>query len=352
MPAFAAARAVLEQAVVEAEIPGAVAVVGTRESRHALGAFGLRRYGGGAASEDTRYDLASLTKVVATLPAVLRLISEGRLELDTQVGELFSNAGWFQTPSLAEASVRHLLTHSAGLPAWTPVFAQASTRLAAVGNVLQTRLERPPGDVVYSDLGFILLGLVVERLRRARQDEVVQRELFAPLGMTCTSYGPISGTPVAATEDCGWRGRLLEGEVHDENAFALDGVAGHAGLFGTAEDVARYAQAWLRLEPLLGHAELLRESAREQAAGVVSGQRVRRGLGWLLSGDDPFAGRAATPAGFGHTGFTGTSLWLEPEQNWFAVLLSNRVHPSRKHGQHLHRLRQAFHEAVAAELVS
>lgn len=350
MAEFAAARAVLENAVQGGEIPGAVAVAGTAQTRVSLGAFGLRRRGGAAASEDTRYDLASLTKVMATLPLVLKLVSDGKLALETEVGELFSNAGWFQDRSLGGATVRQLLTHSSGLAAWQPLFAQASSRLTAVGAVLQARLEHPTGKVVYSDLGFILLGLIVERVRRARQDEVAQHELFAPLGMTHTRYGPLVGAPVAATEDCGWRGRVLEGEVHDENAFALEGVAGHAGLFGTADDAARYAQAWLRLEPVLGEAALLREAAREQLSCVMNGARVRRGLGWLLAGDDPFAGRAATPAGFGHTGFTGTSLWLEPEQGWFAALLTNRVHPSRRNGQGIHRLRQRFHEAVAAEL--
>lgn len=350
MAEFAAARAVLASAVRDGEIPGAVAVVGTAQARHALGAFGLRRQGGAAVSEDTRYDLASLTKVMATLPLILKLVSSGKLTLETEVGDLFSNAGWFQDRSLGGATVRQLLTHSSGLPAWQPLFAQASSRLTAVGAVLQARLEHPPGEVVYSDLGFILLGLIVERVRRARQDEVAQQELFAPLGMTHTRYGPLVGAPVAATEDCSWRNRVLEGEVHDENAFALEGVAGHAGLFGTADDVARYAQAWLRLEPVLGEAGLLREAAREQLTCYLNGARVRRGLGWLLAGDDPFAGRAATPAGFGHTGFTGTSLWLEPEQGWFAALLTNRVHPSRRGGQGIHRLRQRFHEAVAAEL--
>ncbi len=366
MPEFAAARDLLERAVLEGEIPGAVAVVGTRDARISLGAFGVRRYlsnqqglnqqgsnqqSGEAVSEDTRYDLASLTKVVATLSAILNLLSAGKLELETPIGDFFSNAGWFQSPSLAGATVRQLLTHSSGLPAWKPIFALASSRLAAVGNVLQTPLEHPVGEVVYSDLGFILLGLLVERLSGERQDAFVRRELFAPLGMASTGYGPVTNVPVAATEDCGWRNRMLEGEVHDENAFALEGVAGHAGLFGTADDVARYAQAWLRLEPVLGLEDVLREATREQVSCLMNGSRVRRGLGWLLKGDDPFAGRAATPEGFGHTGFTGTSLWLESERNWFAVLLTNRVHPSRTCGQGVHRLRQRFHEAVAAELV-
>ncbi len=163
LPRFDAARALLEAAVRARDIPGAVAVAGDRENIYPLAACGVRRYAekGEEAPEDfkvtpeTRYDLASLTKVVATLPAILKLMSVGELSLETKVGELFSNAGWMRTPSLAEASVRQLLAHSSGLPSWKPLFAQTSDRSVALASVLQTELESP-GSYVYSDLGFIL----------------------------------------------------------------------------------------------------------------------------------------------------------------------------------------------------
>ena len=153
--------------------------------------------------------------------------------------------------------------------------------------------------------------------------------------MNATGYGPLDGVPVAATEDCGWRGRLLEGEVHDENAFVMDGVAGHAGLFGTAGDLGLYARAWLEFDARLGREELLREALRDQAAGTR-----RIGLGWMLG----------PGAGYGHTGFTGTSLRVDPQGGWFAVLLTNRVHPDRRLREGVDDLRASFHEAVEVAL--
>ena len=346
MPDFTKARALLEAAVADKVIPGAVAVAGTADSVEEVAAVGVRRYGGAAVTNDTRYDLASLTKVVATLPSILRLVSDEALSLEDKVGKFFSNAGWFQNPSLAEVTVQQLLTHTSGLPAWKPLFATVSERRTAVANVLQTNLEHAPKAFVYSDLGFILLGAILERVSGLRQDAFVQKFVFEPLSMKDTCYGPIPPANVAATEDCGWRGQVLEGVVHDENAFVMDHVAGHAGLFGAAFDLARYAQAWLTWDIRLGDEAVLREAVKEK---VRDGQ-VRRGLGWQLKGEGSSAGDLASDAAFGHTGFTGTSLWLDPDQGWFAVLLTNRVHPTRFGGEGIHALRRAFHDEVARAL--
>lgn len=342
-----AAKHVLEQAVAKGEIPSAVAMVGTATERHTVAVCGVRRYGGEAATLETRYDLASLSKVVSTLPGILRLVSDGEISFDDTVGKFISNAGWFQTPSLADVTIRQLLTHTSGLPAWKTLFAQVSTRQTALANVLQTELVHPKGMIVYSDLGFVTLGAILERVSKLRQDEFAKRYVFEPLGMKETSYGPLKHVPVAATEDCGWRNEMLEGIVHDENAFVMDGVAGHAGLFGTLDDIAIYAQAWLRLDSRLGREDVLRETMREH----LSDGKLRRGLGWLLKSEHSFAGKFATAKGYGHTGFTGTSLWLEPEQGldkegWFSVLLTNRVHPTRNHGANMHEIRRAFHDAL------
>ncbi len=328
----------LEAAVAQGVVPGAVAVVGDAEHTSRVGAYGVTRLGGPAVTEATRYDLASLTKVVGTLPAVLALAEAGELSLDDPVRRFFSQAGWMQKPSLGDATLRQLLTHTAGLPAWKPLFASASDRLSALGNTLQTRLEHPAGRVVYSDLGFILLGATVERVSGVTLDAFTQTHVFGPLGMTETAYGVPDGVVVAATEDCGWRGRLLEGEVHDENAYVFGGVAGHAGLFGTARDLARYAQAWLRLDAPFASPERLLDATREHARGEGQGES-RRALGWLVSSE----GGSTT---YGHTGFTGTSLWLDPAAGRFAVLLTNRVHPSRSCGEGIGALRAAFHGAV------
>jgi CubicO group peptidase (beta-lactamase class C family) len=347
--AFEIAKEVLKQALETKEIPSAVAVVGTAAKYELVFAEGVEQYGGNKVSASTLYDVASLTKVVSTLPLVLKLVSEDIINLEHTVGKFFSNAGWMHTPSLADVRLRELLAHTSGLPAWKPLFAYVSERSTAIANVLQTPLEQP-GKYVYSDLGFMLLGAVLERVTGKRQDGLA-RELFAKLEMHHTSYGPVSAASIAATEDCGWRGRILRGEVHDENAFVMKGVAGHAGLFATAEDLARYAQAWLNMDKRLGSEEVLSEATKEH----LEQNGVRRGLGWLLKGENSFASSSASLRGYGHTGFTGTSLWLEPAtfstRAWFAVLLTNRVHPTRHHGQNVHGLRQRFHEAVAKEFV-
>ena len=340
------ARRVLERAVADGEVPGAAAALGDAERPPHLITCGVRRYGGEAVTGDTRYDLASLTKVVATLPALLKLVDDREIRLDDRVERFFSNAGWFQSPSLADATIEQLLTHTSGLPAWKPLFALVSKRDTAVANVLQTRLEHPAGTLLYSDLGFIVLGAVVERVTGMRLDHFVRSAVFEPLGMTATTFGPLKGVPVAATEECGWRNRLLAGEVHDENAYVMAGVAGHAGLFATAGDLASYARAWLNRDPRLASEALLTEATRER---IASGD-TRRGLGWLLAGGNGSV-PGASPQAFGHTGFTGTSLWIDPEADRFSVLLSNRVHPDRRRGARLGELRAAFHRAAAGARV-
>lgn len=331
------------EAIDKGDIPGCIAIYGSSQDMTAALCFGLRRYGGETVNKDTYYDLASLTKVISTLPAILKLVSEKEIKLSDTVDRFFANAGWFQTPSLGQVSLKELLTHSSGLAAWKPLFAWISERKTGLANVLQSGLEEPPGKFVYSDLGFITLGAIIERISKQQQDQFVKEQLFEPLGLASLRYGPISKTNVAATEDCGWRNEILEGVVHDENAYCLGQIAGHAGLFGQAQDVARYAQAWLRLEAKLGEEAILRDSFKEH----LNQDGVRRGLGWALKGTNAFSGSHSSAKGYGHTGFTGTSVWLEPEQDWFAVLLSNRIHPSRHNGSAVHALRQQFHNIVA-----
>jgi CubicO group peptidase (beta-lactamase class C family) len=340
------AKALVEAAVAAGEVPGAVACAGSRERVVLLAACGATRLETPEAAPvtaKTLFDLASLTKVVATLPALLRLVENGEIVWDDPVRRFFANAGWFQTPSVAEATIRQLLTHTAGLPTWKPLFAVSDSRTVLAASVLQSELAHTSGEVVYSDLGFMLLGLIIERVSGLRQDVFVARYVHEPLGMDQTRYGPIGGE-VAATEHCGWRNAVLCGVVHDENAYAMGGVAGHAGLFAPAEDLARYAQAWLNFDPRLGSEALLREAIREQVRDAAG---ARRALGWQLSAPGSSAGRYAGAAAFGHTGFTGTSLWLDPDQGWFGVLLTNRVHPSRFGGQRISSMRVAFHEALS-----
>jgi CubicO group peptidase (beta-lactamase class C family) len=208
--------------------------------------------------------------------------------------------------------------------------------------VLNVPVETP-GEVVYSDLGFMLAGAIVERVAHERLDAFAAREVFAPLGMEGVAFGPVRGVAVAATEDCGWRDRLLEGEVHDENATVWDGVAGHAGLFGTVGGLLPYAHAWLVGDERLGPPELLEDVLGEAA---VAADGTRRALGWLLARPGGLGGEGAS--GFGHTGFTGTSIWIEPEAGVAVVLLTNRVYPRRGSADGIGRLRVDVHEAVRA----
>lgn len=335
-----AARAALEQAVVRAEVPGGVAAIVDARGANDITVAGVTRLGGDDVRTTTRFDLASLTKVVATLPCLLRLASDGALSLDDRVGRFFVNAGWFQTPSLADVPLRALLTHTAGLRNWVPLFARVSERRTALAAVLQAPVA-DAGQVHYTDVGYMLLGAVVERVTGQRLDAAASALVFEPLGMRRTSFGPIGSDDVAATELCGWRGRLLVGEVHDENATVWDGVAGHAGLFGDAADLACYAAAWLRGDPVLGSAETLSDATRPHAQGDDGSVR---GLGWLLAHPGVFGGGEAR--GYGHTGFTGTSLWLDPDAGMASILLTNRVHPRRDHPSRIHELRPAFHGAA------
>ena len=356
-PQDAGLRSALERAIVPfvevGEVPGAVAVAGDPQADSGVLALGLRRLDGEPTDAATRYDLASLSKVVATLPTVLGLASDGLLDLDAPVKEHLPNAGWFRDPSLGDRTARDLLTHASGLPAWAPVMGFASERRTVVGHALASELPHRHGEVVYSDLGFIVLGALVEAITGARLDGVARARILAPLGIEDeVAFRPrgeaCPHVPIAPTERCGWRGRLLDGEVHDEAAWIMAGVAGHAGLFGTAAGLAAYARAWLRRDPRLGDPALL-DAATRRATGP--GQPAR-GLGWVLAPDADEPPRPSDavewrgPRGFGHTGFTGTSLWIDPAAGRFCVLLTNRVHPTRHHGGAIAALRRAVHAAV------
>ena len=359
---------VLQYAVAQGDVPGAVAAVGNRNDYALVGAHGVSclpiyRPAGSAPEDylmqaDTRFDVASLTKVVATLSSLTRLEQAGWLSFDDPIRRFFSSAGWFHSPSLADATIADLLSHQSGLPAWRSLFAITNHRDTALANVLQSALETP-GQLVYSDLGMILAGAIIEVTTGMRQDVFVA-ELFEALGMKNTEYVPLVNSPqaranIAATEYCGWRRQLMWGDVHDENAWTLGGVAGHAGLFSTAADLAIYARAWLNVDERLGRPELLTSCTR----AVIEQNGKRQSYGWHLKhhGDNyAFAGGAASDTGYGHTGFTGTSLWLEPDQDWFAVLLTNRVHPSRfatirpAVAKDITQLRYQFHAEAAKAL--
>ena len=319
-------------------IPAVAASIVTAQGERAEFRRGVANLlSGEALTPEHQFDLASLTKVLVTLPEVLALISEGRLSLETTVGEVLPEAGWMQEGGLKAQTVRALLSHTAGLVAWTPLYLYPADRKTIIQRVLQERgLWTGGADVTYSDLGFMVLGEVAERLRGRRLDDLAS----ARSGLRFNPAGPS-----VATETDPWRGRTLQGEVHDENAFAMQGISGHAGAFGTLGAVSDLVEHYLN-ETLLPP-DVLRLARQEFAASAD----VRRGLGWQLWTPDGFGGRLASPEGYGHTGFTGTSVWTEPQRGYAVVLLSNRVHPTR-HGTagEMVALRREFHDAVHSAL--
>jgi len=286
-------------------------------------------------TERHAFDLASLTKVLVTLPEVLALVEAGRVSLADPVNAHLPDAGWMQpSGSVGNATVAHLLAHTSGLPAWTPLYTHPADRATLVARVLQTPLEAEPGTrYAYSDLGFIVLSALVERVTGRSLDELARERGFVTFGQR--------GEAVA-TERCPWRNRMLQGEVHDENAAALGGVSGHAGAFGTLHDVTRAAQWWLTdaVSPAM-HDVMLRPWSHEPGGNP-------RGLGWVLGHPGCSGGDLASTRAFGHTGFTGTSLWMEPDRGYATVLLTNRVHPTRHTGDDIIHLRRRFANAVHA----
>jgi CubicO group peptidase (beta-lactamase class C family) len=385
----ATAVELIDRAVAAGVVPGAVLAAGCRGPepllRHVAGDAQRDAAARRPMTADTVFDLASLTKVVATLPALLHLAGRGGVGLDHPVRRYLPA---FAGTGKDEVTVRHLLLHTSGLPGSRKYYRRlrdpAEIRAAALAEPLVARA----GTVFcYSDVGFITLGELAAAVSGGGIDELVRDVVCAPLGMTTTRYRPPAswGPRIAATEPV--RGRAKVGVVHDENAEAMGGVAGHAGLFGTAADLARYAAAWAGNGPPAwagngppawsgdgssawagngppawagngppawaadGPPGGLRDEAlRCQTDGLGGGGR--RGLGWGLRGDVwDNMGDGWPSSGAGHTGFTGTSLSVDPRTGLWAVLLTNAVHFGRGPEHSVVGLRKQVHAAVAAELL-
>jgi CubicO group peptidase (beta-lactamase class C family) len=329
---WAAVEAAVAQGIASNLFPGAVVVIGRTDT--ILYAKGYGRFTWDTRSrrpepDSTLWDLASLTKVMATASAALRLWDRGMLDLEAPVSRYLPE---FTGGGREQVTVRMLLDHSSGLRAWAPLWREQRTRDGAVHALLRETPTRPPGSTTrYSDLNAMLLGLVLEQVAGARLDVVAHREVFEPLGMANTQFRvPPRDWPRTAPSRLD-RGRATGGTVNDDNARRLLGVAGHAGLFSTGMDVARFAQVWLAL-------------VRGREGSWVSAARARRflertpgfrPLGWAMADttvDRGAFGTMATEAIIGHTGWTGTSLWLDPDRDLFVVLLTNRAISPRGNG--------------------
>jgi CubicO group peptidase (beta-lactamase class C family) len=343
---------VLDRALADSAFPGAISVVGTRGGGLTSYAVGRIDWPATAPSPDERtlWDLASLTKVVGMTTAMMQLVEQDRVELDAPVMRYLPE---FAGEGKERVTIRHLLTHSSGLPSWRPLYKEATAADTAVAIVFATPLDTVPGArMVYSDLGAILLGKVVERVSGETLDAHLARHVFGPLGMTSTLYRPDASLRdrIAPTEFDPWRQRHIRGEVHDENAFMLGGVSGHAGLFSTAADLARFARMMLSGGTLDG-VRVLRASTIAQFTAVQDPGLSHRALGWETPSGQNSAGRRMSARAFGHTGFTGTSLWMDPEAGTFVILLTNRVNPSRQNTR-IGQVRVALADAVMAALGS
>lgn len=360
--------------------PGAVAAIADRREIIAWRAFGHAALEPAVVpmKRDFIFDVASLTKVVATTPAVLLLAEAGELSLDEPVSRFIP--AW-RGPVKETVTIRQLLTHTSGLAAWYPTYAAARSpgdAAAVVDVIAGLNLAYTPGTKVeYSCLGYILLGRIVEHVAAQPLDRFCTDHVFQPLGMRDTSYRPSDVSRVVATERGnlyeremvrahgldfdGWDDGVARGQANDGNArYGMGGVSGNAGLFTTAADLVRYGQEWLKA--LQGGSSWLSQATATLAVtNHTPVLDMARGLGWVLMPDDAavraagpapvgprWCGELLSPGSFGHTGFTGTSIWIDPHRGYVFVLLTNRVHPHVRTGIEVVRAR--FHNAAVAAL--
>lgn len=355
---FEHAWRVLEAGVDRGDAPGAVVAVLRGTTLVGLYAYGFAQTIPDEAKRPvnigTIFDLASLTKVVATTPVILRLVEQGKIYLNQHVADILPLFKEHAGEGLRDITVKNLLAHTSGLVASLHLrdnedssvqisAADAIKRIASLSPAYETGTQ-----AVYSDLGFILLGTIAESVTGTPFDQLARELIFEPLGMRETYFCPDQSlySRIAASEQCRWRKRMIVGEVHDENAASMGGVAGHAGLFSTAGDLARYAAALIDD----GRSILSPATVRAMQRDATGGLPNTRGLGWALRNAYGFpASDLFSPQAYGHTGFTGTSIVIDPGYNLAVILLTNRVHPTREN-MGIVRMRTTFHNAVVSAL--
>ncbi len=325
---LSAIERVIERGIKAGGYPGASVVVGRKGAAVFEKGFGKLSWSESSTAVDaqrTIYDVASLTKVVGTTTAIMILFDEKKIGLDDPVVNYIPTFGGGDKDKV---TIRQLLTHTSGLPAGRDIWRIAQTPLEARALVLNTSLEgRPGAQYIYSDLGADVLGLIVEVVAGEPLDKFLSRRVFEPLGMNETMFRPADSlrSRIAPTEVTPPRGYPLRGEVHDENAYALGGVAGHAGLFSTAADLSVFAQMMLNGGEYNG-VQIISKPTVELFTSRAFGHRA---LGWDTAEGDYGSGRFLGPTAYGHTGFTGTSMWIDPKREMFVILLTNRVHAAR-----------------------
>jgi CubicO group peptidase (beta-lactamase class C family) len=367
---FAPAFSILQEAITQQTFPAASIAVTHGGRLIALKAFGHFTYkpsekiaagapsfaffakgGLDAVNPSTIFDLSSLTKVVATTTMAMLLYERGLLDLDAPVSaavpEFISDAA--KDPRRHEVTLRMLLSHSSGLPAHEKFFLKTRTRAELLQAAFTTPLAAGPATIaVYSDIGFIILGVALERLADESLDRFCQREIFAPLAMTSTTFNPPTGIRAAippTADDQSFRHRIIQGEVQDENASILDGVAPHAGLFSSAADLAKFAHAMLHDGGSILRPQTVALFTRRESAPPATS----RALGWDTPSSPSQSGKYLSPQSYGHLGYTGTSLWIDPARQLSVTLLTNRTWPDCSN-QAIKQVRPKFHNAIVEAL--
>ena len=341
----------LRYAVQDGATPGAALVVGRHGKLVRLRGYGRTDWDLDApvVTDSTLYDLASLTKAMGTATVAAQLVREGKLKLDVPISRYLRS--WPSSGRQGRVTARHLLAHTSGLPAGADLWPRKRTRSQIIAAIARMKIRTTPGKTrEYSDLGMIVLGAVLEQITGSRLDVMMGVRVFAPLAMGDTRFNPLvshgvssgfSLSRVAPTEFVPRNDALIHGIVHDRNAQALDGIAGHAGIFSSARDMASYGQAIL--DATHGHATpIFPEGA---FVSWLDQRSFGRPLGWDVPSENSSAGRYFSNASIGHTGFTGTSIWIDPERDVFVVLLTNRLNPSARNNKHV-ALRRQVHDLV------
>lgn len=337
---------ILEDAIAARVFPAcAVAVTfqGELVAHKAMGRFTCER-ASAEVTTSTLFDLASVTKVVATTGMAMILYERGLLDLEAPVTAIVPEfAG--EDPRRREVTLRMLLAHSSGMPAYVRLFLRAKTREELLRLAFATEVTADPGvRAEYSDIGFIVFGIALERLADESLGVFCQREIFGPLGMMHTTFNPVRASKDAippTTDDRTFRHRVIQGEVQDENAFVMGGVAGHAGLFSTADDLAIFAHAMLNG----GRPIVRRDTVELFSHREARPEGTSRALGWDTPSALSQSGKYFSPRSFGHLGYTGTSLWIDPGRQLSITLLTNRTWPDCQN-QAVKQVRPAFHDAV------
>lgn len=283
-----------------------------------------------------------MTKPIAVLPLMV-MLEQGECSLDDVIAHFLPV---YKDTDKANLTLRQLLTHTSGIPGQQPLYQTSATRQEMLAAVRNLPMRYTPGtDVEYSSQGYMILGEIIEAISGSRLDAVLKQMILEPIGLSETLFTPGRDLQhrIAATEYCKWRHKMVIGEVHDENAVVLGGIAGHAGLFSTVQDMSHLCQTMLRLGETAKGRILQAETVRLMTNNQTPSLKLARGLGWQAkdSHDSP-AGDLFSMSSYGHTGFTGTSIWMDPEADLFAVLLTNRVHPARSNNA-IKRIRSIFH---------